>query len=270
MLTEQFASLSDELVAMPIEEARAVNDHDAPLMFGPVERVASAEDRMVAGTIRARRYEPVDAAAGTLVYFHGGGWSLGGLESHDGVARFLCARTPCRVLAVEYAKAPEHSFPAALEDAWSATRWAASNLPGPVAIGGDSSGANLAAVVARRARDSEVPLALQLLVYGAFDLRRESHWMRQYMAGRSPDDPDASPILGDVAGVAPALVLSCGLDDLKPQSDAYAAHLEAAGVAVRHIVYPELIHNAYRMPAVLPGARKMLEDSAKALAAAFL
>jgi acetyl esterase len=270
VLTEQFVSLRDEIETMPIDEARAVNDREAPLMFGPLEAVASAEDRIVAGGIRARHYEPLDAAAGTLVYLHGGGWSIGGLESHDGVARFLCARTPCRVLAIDYALAPEHTFPAALEDAWSATRWAARRMPEPLAIGGDSSGGNLAAVVARRARDSDVKVALQLLVYAVFDMRFDSHWMRQYLGGRSADDPDASPgLAADLSGLAPALILSCGLDELKPQADAYTARLQDAGVDVRHIVYPGLIHTSYRMPGVIPEARKMLEDSAAALAAAF-
>ncbi len=255
---------------MPIGEARVVNDREAALMFGRVEDVAFAEDRTIAGGIRARVYQPNETPRGTLAYFHGGGWAVGGLDSHDGVARFLCARTPCTVVAVEYAKAPEHPFPAALEDAWAATRWVAFNLPKPLAIGGDSSGGNVAAVVARRARDSDIALALQLLVYPALDLRHDSHWMRQYLAGHPADDPDASPLVaGDLSGVAPALILSCGLDELKPQADAYAARLEEAGVAVRHIVYPGLIHSAYRMPGVLPGARKMLEDSAEALAAGF-
>jgi acetyl esterase len=255
---------------VPIAEARLVYDREAPVMFGPVEDVASSEDRTIAGGIRARVYRPNAAPLGTLAYFQGGGWAVGGLDSHDGVARFLCAHTPCTVVAVDYAKAPEHPFPAALEDAWAATRWVAFNLSKPLAIGGDSSGGNVAAVVARRARDSEVPLALQLLVYPALDLRHDSHWMRQYLGGHPADDSDASPLLaGDLSGVAPALILSCGLDELKPQADAYAARLEEAGVALRHIVYPDLIHTAYRMPGVLPGARKMLEDSAEALAAAF-
>lgn len=255
---------------MPIAEARIVNDREAPAMFGSIEEVASADDRTIAGGIRARVYEPKESPRGTLAYFHGGGWAVGGLDSHDGVARFLCARTPCAVVAVDYALAPERPFPAALEDAWAATRWTAFNLPKPLAIGGDSSGGNVAAVVARRARDSEIPLALQLLVYPALDLRSDSHWMRQYLAGRSAEHADASPALAaDLSGLAPALILSCELDDLRPQADAYTDRLQKAGVEVRHIVYPGLIHTAYRMPGVLPGARRMLEDSAEALAAAF-
>jgi acetyl esterase len=120
-LTEQFQSLGG-LEVLSIEEARKVNAREAPLLFGPVEAVASAEDRIIAGTIGARIYQPHAEATGTLVYFHGGGWAVGGLDTHDGVARFLCAHAPCRVVAVDYALAPEHPFPAALEDAWAATR----------------------------------------------------------------------------------------------------------------------------------------------------
>jgi acetyl esterase/lipase len=270
LLNSKFVSLGDELETMPIAQARKVNDLEAPLMFGPVDEVRSAAEGLASGSVRIRTYEPLGVARGTLVYFHGGGWSLGGLDSHDGVTRFLCRHGGCTVVAVEYRKAPEHRFPAALDDAWTATRWAAEHPRRPVAVGGDSSGGNLAAVVARRARDAGLKLSLQLLVYPALDLRFDSHWMRQYLGRHTAEDPDASPTLApDLAGVAPALILSCGLDSLKPQADAYASRLEAAGVTVRHIVYPDLIHSAYRMPAVLPGARRMLEDSAAAVAGVF-
>lgn len=267
MLT-RFRSVGDEMERMPVEEARALTDRETALMFGPVDEVDFVDDQEIEG-VRIRLYE-CGATNGTLIYFHGGGWSLGGLRSHDGVVRYLCSHAGCAVVAVDYRLAPEHPFPAALDDAWAVTRSWARNTTTALAVGGDSSGGNLAAVVARRARDADIPLALQLLVYPAVDLRRPSHWMRLYLGVRSGEDPDASPLLAeDLRDVAPALILSCGLDDLKPQADEYAARLQEAGVAVRHIVYPGLIHSAYRMPAVLPGARKMLEDSAEALAAAF-
>jgi acetyl esterase len=265
----EFASL-DGLEAMPIETAREVNDREAAVMFGPVDEVGAIENRLVEGSIPVRAYQPQGSARGTLVYFHGGGWAVGGLESHDGVARFLCRHAGCTVVAVDYRLAPEHRFPAALDDAWAAAGWAFAQMHGPFAVGGDSSGGNLAAVVARRARDHGTELALQLLVYAALDLSRDSHWMRQYLGGQPADDPDASPLSAtDLGGLAPALILSCGLDDLRPQADAYEQDLSRAGVEVRHLVYPDLIHGAYRMPAVLPGARRMLEDSAAGLARAF-
>jgi len=264
-LLTRFRTL-EHLEEMSIEEAREATDRELPMMFGPVEEVGLVQQL----DERMRLYEPLGASSGWLVYFHGGGWAVGSLDSHDGVARHLCSQARCAVVAVDYRLAPEHPFPAALEDAWEATRQVAGTTTERVAVGGDSAGGNLAAVVARRARDSNIAVALQLLVYPALDLRWNSHWMSQYLDGHPATDPDASPVLaGDLAGVAPALILSCGGDELKPQADAYAERLEAAGVPVRHIVYPDLIHNAYCMPGVLPGARKMLEDSAEALAASF-
>jgi acetyl esterase len=279
------------LEGMPVEAARQVNDREAAELFGPVEPVFAVEERDIEGpeghALRIRVYRP-DAEAGRpmLVYFHGGGWTVGSLESHDGVARFLCAKAGCAVISVDYRLAPEHKFPAAVEDAWAATLWAGANADavggnaGRLAVGGDSSGGNLAAVVARRARDEEVPLALQLLVYPALDLDlpRASHlageyayWVAQYLHTRADgSDPDASPMrASDLKGVAPALLLSCGLDPLVEQAEVYAQRLQAARVGAKHILYPGLMHGAYRMPGVIPGAGKMLEDSASELAKAF-
>jgi acetyl esterase len=205
---------------------------------------------------------------------------VGGLESHDGVARFLCKHAGCSVLAVDYRLAPEHRFPAAVEDAWAALKWVGDALELGfkwVAVGGDSSGGNLAAVVARRARDWGLRLRLQLLVYPALDLVAADHeagefsyWVGEYVDPAGAADPDASPMRAeDLHGLAPGLILSCGLDPLRHQAEAYASRLREAGVAVRHTVYPDLIHTAYRMPAILPGARRMLADSAAALAEAF-
>jgi acetyl esterase len=215
-----------------------------------------------------------------MVYFHGGGWVVGSLDSHDGVARFLCRFGRCLVVSAAYRLAPEHRFPAAVEDAWAATYWvskAAPQIGGDarrLAVGGDSSGGNLAAVVARRARDRGLRLALQLLVYPVLNCRlradlsvEDAYWVRQYLRAESDAaDPDASPSRADdLRGVAPAVIQSCELDPLRKQADAYDRRLSEAGVLSEHIVYPGLIHTAYRMPGVLHGARRMLEDSAAAL-----
>jgi acetyl esterase len=259
-------------------------------MFGPVEPVFAIEERYVpgpTGEIRARIYRPNgQAELPMLVYFHGGGWVVGGVESHDGVTRFLCVQGRCLVISVAYRLAPEHKFPAAVDDAWAATEWAFGHAteigadPSRLALGGDSSGGNLAAVVARRARDRGLPVALQLLVYPALDLEalgavpsqgESSYWVAQYL--RSHDDaldPDASPLRAqDLRGLAPAVILSCGLDPLRGDAVAYTRRLLDAGVRAEHLVYPGLVHTAYRMPAVLPGAREMLDDSAAALVRSF-
>jgi acetyl esterase len=272
------------LPSLPVDEAREVNDREAGAMFGPVEPVAHIGERGIpgpAGEIRIRTYRPDSAVAlPILVYFHGGGWVVGSLDSHDGVSRFLAAHGRCLVVSVDYRRAPENRFPAALEDAWAATRWVQEHADeiggdaGRLAVGGDSSGGNLAAVVALRARDGGLPLELQVLVYPVLDCVGApdvAYWVSQYL-GTDADamSPEASPLrAADLHGVASALVLSCGLDPLMPQGEDYVRRLGEAGVRARHICYPDLIHGAYRMPGVLPGARRMLEDTASALLHAF-
>jgi acetyl esterase len=272
------------LTSLPIDIAREVNDREAAAMFGPVESVAHINERGIpgpAGEIRVRTYRPdSDVALPVLVYFHGGGWVVGSLDSHDGVSRFLAAHGRCVVVSVDYRRAPEHRFPAALADAWAATRWVrehSGEIGGDavrLAVGGDSSGGNLAAVVALRARDYGLPLELQVLVYPVLDCVGApdvAYWVGQYLgADADAMNPEASPLrAADLRGVASALVLSCGLDPLMEQGEAYVRRLGEAGVRAQHIIYPDLIHGAYRMPGVLPAARRMLEDTASALVNAF-
>jgi acetyl esterase len=271
---------------MPAEKARKINDREAVVMFGPVEPVFSVEETGIADGLRARIYRPgPDANLPVLVYFHGGGWVVGSLDSHDGVARFLCRFAPCIVISVAYRLAPEHAFPTALEDAWLSTTWAvrcgvdAGWDANRLAVGGDSSGGNLAAVVARRARDRDLPVKLQLLVYPALDLAvpvgdpwdEYRYWVEKYLGPNGdPMQPDVSPLrAADLRGVAPAAILSCGLDPLREQADAYVQRLHKAGVAAEHRVFDGLIHGAFRMPAVLAGAREMLVTSAAVLGRAF-
>jgi acetyl esterase len=261
------------------------------VMFGPAEEVASTAD-LDAGGVPARVYRPRGAApSGALVYFHGGGWVVGDLETHDPLCRTLAARSGCVVVAVDYRRAPEHRFPAALDDAWAATQWVSAHarelgIDGArIGVGGDSAGANLAAVVARRARDTGLGLAFQLLAYPVVDhrfdtasyeelaeghgLTRESmrwYW-EQYLA--RPEDgasPDASPLRADdLGGVAPALVLVAGFDPLRDEGEAYAARLAAAGVPTRLVRYDGLIHGFLRMPAVIDAAAAALDETAAAV-----
>jgi acetyl esterase len=255
-------------------------------MFGPVERIFAIEERDITGPggdLRVRIYRPDGGVRlPVMVYFHGGGWVVGGLDSHDGVTRHLCAHGRCMVVAVDYRLAPEHRFPDALEDAWAATVFVHEHLAelggdaSRLVVGGDSAGGNLAAVVAMRARDAHLPLKLQLLVYPVLDCsglaagtgdEAYGWWVQRYLRDASDGlNPDASPLLAaDLRGLAPAVILSCDEDILRHEAAAYERRLRDAGVAVDHIHYSGLIHGAYRMPAVLDDARKMLDDSVAAL-----
>ncbi len=276
----------------PVEELRAGTRDAAPALYGPVDEVDSVTS-VDAGGVPVRIYRPIGAAssAGALVFFHGGGWVTGDLESHDPLCRGLTARSGCVVVSVGYRLAPEHRFPAAVDDAWTATRWVAANAreleidPARIGVGGDSAGGNLAAVVALRGRDNGLPLAFQLLVYPVTDHRfdtasyselaegngltlRTMRWFwEQYLA--RPEDgesPDASPLRADdLAGLPPALVLTAGYDPLRDEGEAYAARLTAAGVSTKLVRYDGLIHGFFRMAGVIDAAAAALDETAAAL-----
>lgn len=215
-----------------------------------------------AGAIGARHYRPANegAAAPLLVFYHGGGWSIGDLDSYDAVCRLTCRDAGIHVLSIDYRLAPEHPAPAAIEDAYAAFRWAhehAAELgaaPGRVAVGGDSAGGNLAAVVSQLARDEGGPVpVLQWLIYPRTDFtaqtrslnlfargflltKRDMDWFHaQYLRGSGidPTDPRVSPLLAEsLAGLAPALIAVGGFDPLRDEGEAYAAALRDAGTAV--------------------------------------
>jgi acetyl esterase len=282
---------------LPPEEARLIQDEAAATVFGPVPDVAW-EDRELpgpAGPVPVRVYSPGDEPAPVFVYFHGGGWVLGGLNTHHGVCATLAEQAGCVVCSVDYRMAPEHRFPAAVEDAWAVTRWAAEHAeelggrPGALAVGGDSAGGTLAAVCALRARDTGLPLALQLLVYPVTDADLDTSTYREFADGYYltahamgwfwdhylPEgegdrfQPDASPLrAADVSAVAPALVITAEYDPLRDEGEAYAQRLEQAGVPVTLRRYDGMIHGFYRMPAVIDRANDALAESAAALKAA--
>lgn len=299
-LTQLAADGARPVHELTVEEARRIQEERAPGLFGPVEEVAEVRDVDVpgpAGSIRIRVYSPtMPLPLPILVYFHGGGWVVGSLNTHDGVCRSLANRTPCLVASVDYRLAPEHRFPAAVEDAWSATTWIAEHMqelggdPARLAVGGDSAGGNLAAVVALRARRRMAPnLSLQLLIYPVTDhdfetpsymrnavgylLTREA--MRWYWDNYVPDvsqrdNPDASPLRAtDLSGVAPAVVLTCEYDPLLDEGEAYARRLADAGVPTSCRRHEGLIHGVVRMPKITPRAWELINDSARALRKAY-
>ncbi|WP_445169602.1 alpha/beta hydrolase [Mycolicibacterium sp. Dal123E01] len=213
-----------------------------------------------AGTIAARHYRPADEDAPLLVFFHGGGFVFGDLETHDSACRLICRDAGVHVLAVDYRLAPEHKAPAALDDCYAAYLWAREHAaalgadPDRVAVGGDSAGGNLAAVVTRLARDNGAPApTLQWLIYPVTDLhgtttsrtlfadgflltKRNMDWFENaYVEGSGIDttDPRVSPLrVDDLTGLAPALVITAGFDPLRDEGEQYAEKLRAAGVTV--------------------------------------
>jgi len=242
------------------------------------------------GEIPVRVYFPEgDAPFPVVVYYHGGGWVSGDLDSHDGLCRYLAAKTPAVVLSVGYRLAPEHTFPTAVEDAWAGVRWAVNNAaavkgdPKRIAVAGDSAGGNLAAVVARLARSTGVLLSAQVLIYPATNLARldtESYknfgdgyfltkrYVEKFRELYMPDpgdwsDEKASPLLGkDPEGLAPAFVLTAQFDVLRDEGEAYAAMMKEAGVEVTVKRYPGVIHGFIVMDRLIPAAKTARADCA--------
>src|SRR5438270_1625533 len=238
------------------------------------------------GSIAARSYTPnlirkTNGVAPCLVFFHGGGWVIGDLDSHDVVCRKLAEEGQLIVVSVDYRLATEHKFPAAVEDAIAATRWIADKAgslgidASRLMVGGDSAGGNLAAVVAIAARDGEGPaIAAQVLIYPAIDfaLTHPSHrepetsillthsvirWFRDHYLNSAADVEDwrASPARAkSLSGLPPAYVLTAGADPLRDEGDEYAQRLKQAGVAVTHRTFPGQFHGFFTMGKLLQQA----------------
>jgi len=250
------------------------------------------------GNLALRLYRPSAGAGGRrlpgLVFFHGGGWVVGDLETHDHVCRYVAAGAGAVVIAVDYRLAPEQCFPAAFDDALAATRWIAGQAdelaldPLRLAVGGDSAGGNLAAAVALALRN-ELALRLQVLLYPAVDLIADNASLRdnargyllttaamaQFIEWYVPDpaarsDWRASPLHATShAGVAPAFIVTAGYDPLRDEAIAYAALLTEAGVDVEHRHYPDMIHGFARMGGRIDAGIAALDHSAAALRRAF-
>ena len=249
------------------------------------------------GPIPLRLYRPsADGTLPVLVFFHGGGWVVGDIETHDTLCRHLANRSDCAVVSVDYRLAPEHRFPAAVDDCFAATSWVADNAaalgvdPTRLAVGGDSAGGNLAAVVSLLARDAGAPrISYQLLIYPATDAamrhgsvarfaegyvltRSTMRWFyEQYLPDRqAAADWRVSPLVApDLAGVAPALVMTAGYDPLCDEGDAYAERLAAVGVAVQHRRFPGQIHGFTTNGKIIRAADTALDEAAAALKAAW-
>ncbi|MBS0255284.1 MAG: alpha/beta hydrolase [Proteobacteria bacterium] len=273
---------------------------DVPMAMGEPPAVARVEDLAIAladRTVPARFYLPEGAAspAPLVVYFHGGGWVLGTLDTHDRTCRALARASGAAVLSVDYRRAPEHRYPAAAEDCYAAVCWARDHAarlgidPARLAVAGDSAGGNLAGAVAIMARDRGGPaLRHQLLIYpvtdddyslasyaqnggGEYYLGRAAmEWFWGHYLGDQSEAPLAK--IGrtpDLAGLAPATVITAEFDPLRDEGMAYAARLAGAGVTVDAAVAPGMIHGFFSMFEMVPDAMAWIERGGSNLKRAF-
>ncbi len=281
-------------------EARAHNKRGAEATMArppiPMARVESLQVPGQGGPIPARLYVPgglpAEQPTPLLVYYHGGGWVIGDLDTHDGVCRFLAAAAGTAVLSLEYRLAPEHPFPAAVEDAWAGFAWAEANAaqlnvdPARIAVGGDSAGGNMAAVVSLLAKAAGGPMpAMQLLIYPPTDsagdlpsrnLFRDGflltkndmdNFERHYLPpGIDKTDPRVSVLLApDLSGLPPAYLASAGFDPLRDEGEAYGLRMREAGVQVALRRHPGLIHGFANLTAVSRSSRGAMLEIAGAL-----
>lgn len=285
---------------LPAHVARRVYHDTRAVLAPPAPEVAEARLVVIGHSMAARAYRPAGAGKGeilpALVYFHGGGWVIGDLDTHDVLCRQFANGARCAVISVDYRLAPEHPFPAAVEDAIAATRWVASEAralrvdPQHIAVGGDSAGGNLAAVVSLDARDTGRPaICFQLLIYPGTDQRcgHASHerngegylltrhsieYFRGHYLTRKEDwlDWRASPFLAEtLKGLPPAFVLTAGFDPLLDEGRAYAERLAKEGGEVAYLDYPDMVHGFILFGGVLDTANTAVAECCARLRAAF-
>ena len=260
-----------------------------------IGKVVALEVPGPAGKLALRAYTPVApgrAPLPAIVYFHGGGFVVGDLDTHDALCRTLANESGCRVFSVAYRLAPECPFPAAIDDGFAAVKWVEENAteleidPNAIAVAGDSAGGNVAAVTCLLAKaNKDTPhIAFQMLIYPSISLTRElvhhefgqgyrlddraiqwfySHYMP---TSADPRDERLSPIAGkDLSGLPPAYILTPGFDPLRDEAIAYAAKLKAAGVAVTHVDYPTMIHGFLTMQGWIPLAGQAIAAAGQAI-----
>lgn len=305
MLDPQAKALLDLMIERGVPATHTLSPQDARRFYRERRSATQPEPRAVAevrnltasgphGAIALRLYRPAGAArpAPTLVYYHGGGWTMGDLDTHDVLCRQLADESGFVVVSVDYRMGPEHRFPAAVDDVLAATRWLQAQADelgldaSRFAVGGDSAGGNLAAVVALAWRDAgeAVPLKFQLLIYPATDMRMGSpshtsngqgylltadtiqYFRSHYLAPEEYADWRASPLLhADLSGLPPALVITAGFDPLRDEGRQYADALSAAGSPAQYVCFERQIHGFITMGRLLNEA-----DTAISLCAAAL
>jgi acetyl esterase len=292
--------MMDAQGAPPLEsqdpvEARGARVEGMKMLGGEPDALGRVEDLTIpgpGGDLPLRIYAIEHGGLRpALVYFHGGGFVFGNLDTHDAVCRAIAKESGAVVIAVDYRLAPEHKFPAAVDDAHAATVWVATNAERlgidahRIAVGGDSAGGNLATVIAMRCRDAGGPaLSAQILLYPVTDsssLETESHreFGEDYFLTRGAMDwftghylasadqkrhPEVSPLLApNRSGLPPALVITAEFDPLRDEGEAYAQRLQQAGVPVTLTRYPGMIHGFVSMHGVLAGGRRAIQEAAE-------
>jgi len=297
LLEEGDAQGAPAIETLSPAEARLTALEAIKAVAGEPEEVGSVENFTIPHTQRpvpVRIYTPAGAGPfACLVYFHGGGWVVCDLNTHDVVCRAIANRAGAVVVAVDYALSPENKFPAAVDDCYAATQWVAANAarlrvdPRRIAVGGDSAGGNLSTVMCLKSRDEGgPPLALQVLVYpvtnlasfdtpsyrefgeGYYLTRAEMEWFRGHYLARPEDaqHPYASPLLApDLRGLPPALVITAECDPLRDEGEAYARRMADAGVAVTCTRYAGMIHPFFSLGGVFNQGRRAVEQVAAAV-----
>jgi len=294
LLAKAAESGNPELCTFPIGQARELYQINAATLAGEPPKIRTSIDKIIdspGGRLPVRIYWPHvqhDSVLPVLLFFHGGGWCVGSIESHDHICRWLAANSDCIVVSVDYRMGPEHKFPAAVEDAIAATEWVLENGaeigadPERIGVGGDSAGANLAAVVSLLLRDRNTSsIKAQLLIYPATDMTMslESHkifgegyrltrpmmvWsvVNYLQDGEDVFDYRASPLLAsDHSNLPPAMIMTAGYDPLRDEGDAYMHKLRESGVPVKYVCYEGMIHGFIGMIGAVDTAATALLDA---------
>lgn len=291
-----------KLHLMPYAQGRAAVDKMSEDSEAPPPEVAATSDGSIdvpGGRIGYRRYRPLGVEGTTLptlIYYHGGGWVIGTIETHDSTCRRLANKSRCQVISIGYRLAPEHPFPTPTDDSLAAFRHIRDNAaafgadPARLAVGGDSAGGNIAAVICQASMQAGEPMpAFQMLIYPATDARRNtgSHrlfadgyflteelmgwfWKAYAPAGTDLTDLRLSPLLAtDISGLPPAFVLTAGFDPLRDEGRAYADRLIDAGVKTTYVNYPGTVHGFFSLTRFLKQGLKANDEAAAVLAAHF-
>lgn len=286
---------------IPIEEIRHQFNEEIAAIDKPGPEMKDIQDRAVDvgdAEIPVRWYTPstLSAPSGNpvLVFFHGGGWIQGNIETHDSMCRVLAHDGRCLVCSVDYRLAPENKFPVPLNDSYAATKWVYQNAsefgagPGKLAVGGDSAGGNLAAAISLKARDEgSMSIAFQLLLYPVMDLASDTESKRQFSKGYWLDtlaflirsyvaseedktDPLASPLRAkNFSGLPSSYIVTAGHDPLRDEGKAYATRLQEAGVAAKYECFESMIHGFISIRSIVDEGEKALQACATSLREAF-